>query len=52
MSKKPQWWMMKGSGYMEVMEWLLVCDGLEGVHIDAIPGVVCEGNHCIDGGHE
>jgi len=21
-------------------------------YIDAIPGVVCEGYHCIDGGHE
>ena len=31
---------------MEVTEQLLVSDGLEGVYIDAIPGVVC-----IDGGH-
>ena len=36
---------------MKVTEQLLVCDGIEGVHIDAIPGVVCEGYPCIDGGH-
>ena len=36
---------------MEVTEQLLVSDGLEGVYIDAIPGVVCERYHCIDGGH-
>ena len=36
---------------MEVMEQLLVCDDIEGVHIDAIYEVVCEGYHCIDRGH-
>ena len=36
---------------MEVTEQLLVCDGLEGVHFDAIPVVVFKGYHCIDGSH-
>ena len=30
---------------------VLVHDGLEGAHIDAIAGVNCEGYHCIEGGH-